>query len=371
VLGARRASAAAASARFRTRRLQFRPGGWSRHAARRTTKERRVAFGERSWDDRRVNPRVFALIPLTGCLALFGGSGASASEVRSSTETASPKQFCKVVQNPVLATAAGLLATLLPKRFQPSASLKTVIGAVVAGCPQLARAAVKVHAAFVKRSSSAPSTATVYAPWVSLLAGSRAMDLDSGAAPAFISWSGVNASTYEEKTYAGTSVDDPLTAGSLSPWVTRVVTPGIVYRFWVRALNSAGQPLTSWVSSVRFTPKVYDTFVSLRGWRTETGKSAYAGTIMYANASDSPADVNYTADGWAVALVAPTYPAGGTANVYVDQHFVKTISFYSPTTKLGQLVFSWSWKDPVRHYITLRPRSGQITLDAGLVIAPA
>ena len=315
-------------------------------------------------------PRVLALIVLTGCLALLGDSGANASEVRSSTGTASPKQFCKVVQNPVLATAVGLLATLLPKKYQPSKSLKTVIGAVAAGCPQLAEAAVKVHAAFVERSPAAPPTATVYQPWVSLLAG-RAMDLGTGAAPAFVSWSGVNTSMYQEQTHVGIGVDAPLILGASSPSVFRAVTPGTVYKFWVRGLDSARRPLTGWARSVSFTPKVYDTFVNLPGWRTETGKSAYGGTIMYATASDSPADVNYTADGWAVALVAPTYPAGGTADVYVDQRWVRTISLYSPTAKPGQLVFSWSWNTPVRHHITLRPRTGQVTLDAGLVLAPA
>ncbi|MGZ4363369.1 MAG: hypothetical protein ACXVFF_14145, partial [Gaiellaceae bacterium] len=79
----------------------------------------------------------------------------------------------------------------------------------------------------------------------------------------------------------------------------------------------------------------------------------------------------YTADGWAVALVGPRYPGGGTADVYVDGNFVKTISFRSRAPQPGRLVFSYSWASPNRHYITLRPRSGQVALDAGLVLGPA
>jgi hypothetical protein len=121
---------------------------------------------------------------------------------------------------------------------------------------------------------------------------------------------------------------------------------------------------------VRFTLRAYDT-VAGRGWTTETGKDAYQGTLVSAYAANGPADLSYTADGWAVALVGPRYPGGGTADVYVDGNFVRTISFDSPTAEPGQIVFSYSWASPSRHSITLRPRSGPVALDAGLVLGPA
>jgi hypothetical protein len=278
-----------------------------------------------------------------------------------------PKQFCAAIQNPYLGLAVAGLAKLLPTKFQPSKTIKIVIGAVVAKCPLWAKAAAKVHEAFVQQSPQAPPTATVYAPVTSLMAD-RTMDLSTGTAYAFVSWSGVGVDSYQEQTNAAGSLDPPLIVGALSPSVWRPVAPGGVYRFFVRGLNAQKQSVTSWAKSAEFTLKALDTTLNGSGWTTASPRHAYGGTIAYTTLA-SAGDITYTPDGFAMAIVAPTLPKGGSADVFVDGTYARTISFYSPSVQTGRLIFSWTWFSGGQHHVVLRPRAGEIDLDAELVLS--
>jgi hypothetical protein len=329
---------------------------------------RGVALRRRMFAFDRVTMKRLAVAAATCSVLLFCGQASGATS-HSAAPAVTPKQFCNVIQNPYLAAAVTGLARLLPPKFQPTKSLKIVIGAVAAACPAVASLAVKVHERYVSTSSQAPARPTVYQPLTSLMAA-RTMNITTGSAYAFVSWSGANVSGYQEQTRAGSRFDSPVGVGPLAPSVWRPVTPGNVYRFFVRGLNAQNQPATGWAQSAEFEPLVLDSRLNGSGWATASTNNAYGGTVAYGTAGTA-GDITYTPTGFAMAIVAPTFPKGGTADVYVDGAYARRISFYSPTTQPGRLVFSWSWLLHGQHRVVLRPVSGEVDLDAELVLSPA
>jgi hypothetical protein len=307
--------------------------------------------------------KMLAAVATAACVLLCGAASAKA-ETRSAT--VSSKGVCAAVQSTTLAAAVGKLSRLLPARFQPSKSLKLVVGAVVASCPLVAKLAVKVHQAYVRRSAP-PIQSTVYSPYTSLMA-TRTMDLRSGAAYAFVSWAGLGVARYQEQTSVGSGWDNPIAVGGLSPSAWRQVEPGATYRFFVRGLDAGNRVLTSWARSARFRLGVVDTRVNHNGWTTVSPRNAYGGTITY-NTGRSPGDLTYTVKGFAMAVVGPVSPRGGQADLYVDGKFARRISLYSRAPQAGRLVFSWSWYSDGPHHVVLRPLNGEIDLDAMLVLS--
>lgn len=312
------------------------------------------------------------LVILAISLALLSGSvGANASgDVATVGEVAavSPKQVCGVVQSATLASAVGALSKLLPPRWRPGRTLTALAGIAASTCPWWARPLMRIGNGLVERKAPARVDPTIFAPITSLMAA-RTMDVTSGSAYAFVSWFGLGVDRYQEQTFAGGSWDNPLNVSG--PWssVWRQVAPGVVYRFYIRGLDARGRAITSWAKSDQFRLNVFDSSWNRGGWVTRSGYRAYRGTLLEARSGSTAESLSYTVDGFAMAIAAPTFPRGGTADVYVDGTFARRISLQSRTNEVGRLVFSWRWPSSGRHYVRLDPVSGLINLDAGLVLA--
>jgi hypothetical protein len=305
-----------------------------------------------------------ALASVATSLALVSTAAAAPAPATTASTNVTPKQICAAVQSATLASAIASLAKLLPPRYQPSKTLKTVVTAVAGACPIWAPTAVKVGQAVVRRTAPGP-TVYVSAPLTSLMA-TRTMNVQTGAASVFVSWVGVGLSGYQEQTYAGGSWDRPLVVSGATPSVWREVAPNTDVRFFVRGLDARNMALTDWAKSQAFRLQTLDTRLSTDGWQTASVERAYNGTIAY-NPSSSASRLTYTVDGFAMAIVGPRSPNGGIANVYVDGRSAGTVS-WKGAQQAGVLLFSWMWLADGRHKVDLEPVLGRIHLDALLVL---
>ena len=142
--------------------------------------------------------------------------------------------------------------------------------------------------------------------------------------------------------------------------------PGSTFRFFVRGLDAGGQAVTGWAKSRQFSLSVFDSSINSAGWTTRSGYRAYRGTLAATSSGSTAGDIRYEVNGFAMGIVAPKFPGGGAADVYVDGTRVSRISLNSPTSQAGHIVFSWTWPTNGRHEVRLDPIAGQIELDAGL-----
>jgi hypothetical protein len=195
------------------------------------------------------------------------------------------------------------------------------------------------------------------------------MDVQTGEANVFVSWFGVGVDGFQEQTAAGSGWDTALVVRGASPSVWRRVTPGTIYRFFVRGLDAGGRSLTDWAKSDQFKLDIVDSSLNGGGWATASGYNAYRGTLAYTKSGSSASNITYTVNGFAMAIAAPTSPGGGLADVYVDGQFARRISLHSANVEAGHLVFSWRWAVHGRHTVVLDPTSGKIDLDSLLVLA--
>lgn len=304
---------------------------------------------------------VLLLVALVASLGRAAPAGA-----RPETAAYTPKQICEAVQNKTLAVAVTALAALLPQRWKPSRTLKILTGAVVTSCPFWAKAAVKVGQEYVEKTQPPSLVPTVYPPAPALLS-TNTMDLTTGIATAFVGWLGVGVDRYQEQTRADGGFDQPVDIRKAqSNYVYRPVRPGSTYQFFVRGYYGQNST-TTWARSPAFKPWVFDDNLSTNGWSNVSGKNAYGGTLSYTRT----ASVTYSVTGFAMAVVAPVYPGGGTADVSIDGTAVRPISFDSQITQPGRLVLSWYWPSGGRHTVTLSPTSGLLEIDAHLVLAQA
>jgi hypothetical protein len=81
-------------------------------------------------------------------------------------------------------------------KYQPSATLKTIVGPVAEACPLWAPTALKTA-----------------------LMASRTMDITHGAASVFVSWFGSGVTSYQEQTYGHGQWEQPLSVGTTTPHV--------------------------------------------------------------------------------------------------------------------------------------------------------
>jgi hypothetical protein len=80
-----------------------------------------------------------------------------------------------------------------------------------------------------------------------------------------------------------------------------------------------------------------------RGWHRRAAGGAYSGAIMQGtNISGSEATASYTFTGSSIQWRAMTYPQGGTARVYIDGQYMRTVNLNSSGTFYDINVFNWS-----------------------------
>jgi hypothetical protein len=142
----------------------------------------------------------------------------------------------------------------------------------------------------------------------------------------------------------------------------------------VAARDVAGN-WSSWKYSARFTTLAYDaenagsSFDSY--WRTDrNARDAYRGTLVYTRTPGATTSVSFNT--WSIGVVAPLFPRGGTAAVYIDNVLVGTIAQYAAAVTPRRVVFTWLLPDSrVRHVLKIVNRSGETDIDAYVLLDPA
>jgi hypothetical protein len=130
---------------------------------------------------------------------------------------------------------------------------------------------------------------------------------------------------------------------------------GATYRFRIRAIDAAGN-WSPWVEAVDptfLTPVDDRSSQVVRGgtWHRTSSASAFRTTETGSITKGARATMTFTGHG--VALVGPTNPLLGDAQVYVDGVYVRTISMRSAASTSRHVVFAASFPGGGRHSISL------------------
>ena len=156
--------------------------------------------------------------------------------------------------------------------------------------------------------------------------------------------------------------------------LTQAVTPGHVYRYYVRPRDRAGN-VGSWVASaiipVVLRQNTSDAIDYGGTWKPGTSGGYSGGTVRYSTTAGS--SVRYSFTGRAVAFVTTKRPDAGKVKVYVDGTYVKTIDLGSPSTGFRQIAYSRSWATTGTHTLRLVVVGGpsghaRVDLDAVAVL---
>jgi GH25 family lysozyme M1 (1,4-beta-N-acetylmuramidase) len=189
-------------------------------------------------------------------------------------------------------------------------------------------------------------------------------------APVRTSWSaadpsGVTLDELQRRVGAGA-----WSAVGLSPatttWVTQTLAIGTKYGYQARASDGAGNT-SAWAVGPRITPLLTQqssSSVTYGGtWHSSSAPSASGGSEKYTYAKGAWAKLSFT--GSSIAWVAPTGPARGSADVYVDGVFRATISLHATTYHARQIVFAYNWAANGAHSIRIvcRATSGHPRID--------
>ncbi|MEO8437633.1 MAG: S8 family serine peptidase [Chloroflexota bacterium] len=149
------------------------------------------------------------------------------------------------------------------------------------------------------------------------------------------------------------------------PWATavgstsartaiRTLSFGTGYGFRVRARDGAGNwgafgPAAG-VSATKYEES--SAKVSYSGtWSRYRTTSASAGGTRYATRRGATVTFRFTGRGFAV--IAPKGPSRGSAKLYVDGHYISTVSLYRSTTAPRVIVAGRSWSGSAAHTVRL------------------
>jgi GH25 family lysozyme M1 (1,4-beta-N-acetylmuramidase) len=148
-------------------------------------------------------------------------------------------------------------------------------------------------------------------------------------------------------------------------WTTAVAsTTGTAAWQWIptssvaiqrlRATDRAGNA-TAWTAGPRasvFITGQTGTAVAYTGaWSRYLNASALGGSLLFAKAAGASA--TYTFTGSSVGWVGTLGPSRGSAKVYLDGAYVKTVSLYSSTYKWRRIVFAQNWPTSTTHKLKI------------------
>jgi GH25 family lysozyme M1 (1,4-beta-N-acetylmuramidase) len=176
------------------------------------------------------------------------------------------------------------------------------------------------------------------------------------------------------RVYTTWSATDPSGIGSYglqqsnnggTSWTTAVAaTTGTAAWQWIPASSVAIQRLraidrlgnaSAWTSGPRasvFITGQTGTAIAYTGtWRTYTNASSLGGTLAYASAAG--ASSTYTFTGSSVGWIGTLGPSRGSAKVYLDGVYVKTVSLYASTWKWRRIVFAYNWSISATHKLKI------------------
>jgi beta-N-acetylhexosaminidase len=206
-------------------------------------------------------------------------------------------------------------------------------------------------------TSPGPDTAapTVKAPVSQLYALST---LGSTTSPIRTGWSasdrcGISRYTLERRVDGGSWAGQTLAIGT-STSIKQSISFGSTYRYVVKATDGAGNT-SGWAYGPSF--KAVLTQQSGSGatyhgtWHTVSNTYASGGNLAYSTVSGASATFRFA--GFAVSWVAYRGPNRGSAAIYVDGVYKKTVNLYSATYHARQIVYATHWAGNDTHTMTI------------------
>jgi subtilisin family serine protease len=180
-----------------------------------------------------------------------------------------------------------------------------------------------------------------------------------GLLPLRISWSGSDSGSGIAHYHVGRSIDGRayqtvLRANAAARAFADWRVPGHGVRYSVLAWDHAGN-LGAPATSPRWVPRAVQSTsaaVAYRGgWRTWLHPSAYGSGTSYAVARGATAALKFTGRG--VAWVAPLGRLSGSARVFMDGRYVRTVNLHAAGAHPRRIVFEQHWATSGAHSITI------------------
>lgn len=196
----------------------------------------------------------------------------------------------------------------------------------------------------------------VSAPVHRLLSGHA---VSGGRMPVGLTWTGSDATSgiarFELAQGTNGGAYAVVSTSLTSPSQSVLLTPGRTYRFRVRALDRAGNA-SAWVYGPTFRLSAVQqssTAIAYGGtWRTTTSTSYWGGSAKYATAAGARARIRVT--GRSFAWVAAVGPTRGSARIYVNGVYLRTVSLHAPTSASRRVVFVQHWSSSATRTIEIR-----------------
>ncbi len=159
---------------------------------------------------------------------------------------------------------------------------------------------------------------------------------------------------YGLETRTGNGPWTTVVASTTSRTAIRTFSFGTAYGFRVRARDAAGNwgafSGAATVSAARYEET--SSKVTYSGtWRHYSAPSALSGGTRYATRRGAAVTFRFT--GRAFAVIAPKGSSRGSAKLYVDGHYVSTISLHRSTTAPRVVVAARSWSGSAAHTVKL------------------
>ena len=135
----------------------------------------------------------------------------------------------------------------------------------------------------------------------------------------------------------------------------RTLQMGTTYQFRTRATDGAGNQ-SGWKTGPAFRARLSQSNQQAvrysAGWTWAKPAGASGGSVRYATAAGATATFTFT--GTSMAWVAPTGPALGQAEVWVDGARAATVDLRTATTRPRRLVFATGWATSGVHTVQVK-----------------
>lgn len=148
--------------------------------------------------------------------------------------------------------------------------------------------------------------------------------------------------------------EDVALPATASTSITEPLTLGTTYAYAARAADTVGNT-SEWVPGARgaalLTEQANSAVAYSGTWKSVVNRYASGGTLKYTTRKGASATYTFTGSG--VAWVAYRGPDRGSARVYVDGVYKKSISLYAKTYSAKQVVFAFNWGSTGKHTIKI------------------
>jgi hypothetical protein len=155
--------------------------------------------------------------------------------------------------------------------------------------------------------------------------------------------------------------------------INRQLLIGHTYQFEVRAVDAVGN-LGPWRVGSTLRPYLYQQTsgtVYTGTWSSQTNALFSGGSVRYASVAGRYATFT-TTTARSIAFVTTKAPSRGSFRIYVDGVYRGTISTYSTTTKVRQVVYQFTWATPGTHkfkiYVVGTTGHPRVDVDAFVVL---